>query len=85
MSDEETKQLLRELLEAQKEDTERIRLMEESSKKQSKEYDELVNQWKESMQSHSRVNNIVSAIRVLGFLTIGLALAYLVVFGLHTH
>ncbi len=85
MSDEETKQLLRELLEAQKEDTERISLMQESYNKQAKEHDEMVTRWNESMQSHSRVTNIVSVLRALGFVTIGLALAYLVVFGLHTH
>jgi uncharacterized protein (DUF305 family) len=85
MADEETKQLLRELLEAQKEDSKRFRAMQETYEKQAKDYDEKASQWNGYMQSDSRINNIVLALRGLGLVTIGLALPYLVVFGLHTH
>jgi hypothetical protein len=85
MSDDETKQLLRNLLETQKEYAEQIRLMGETYADSTKQYSELLEESKANQERYRRVTSGAVVLRSAALLIVGLVLAYLVFFGLHTH
>lgn len=83
MVDEETRQILRELLAAQKEQTELARQMNEKYEIELRAYRDSLASYERQFAHWSSGKIIASTIRAAAFLGIAAVLAYLVVFGVH--
>ena len=81
MSDDETKQILREILVTQKEYLQRIRQMEETYDSANARHAEA----EEKYRSHLREVTVATTIRALALLGVVAILGYIVIWGLHTH
>ena len=77
MADEETKQILREILSAQRQQLEYLQRQDSTYAQQVKEHGESTARWKESLETTTWIS-IVRAITALGVVIL---LAYVIIWG----
>ena len=85
MSDDETKQILRELLATQREQIELLRRMDQTYEQQARTYDDANARYHRETLENSSANRIANLLRALGLLGVVVILAYIVLYGLHSH
>ena len=85
MADDETKQLLRDILATQREYLELLRKMDQNYSAQTEAYKSTDALYRSSTRDTATANTIANVIRALALLGVVSILGYLVLFGLHTH
>ena len=85
MADEETKQVLRELLATQKEHLELVRGMNDAYEEQCKAYEQTDARWHKHMDATTTANRVAYLLRAAAIVIMAVVIAYLVFFGLHKH
>jgi rubrerythrin len=85
MADDETKRLLRDLLEAQKEHLSLVRQMSDAYAKQCEAYDKTDKRWHEHMNTTTTATRVATVLRAVALVVMAVVVAYLVFFGLHRH
>jgi len=77
MADDETKQILRDILAAQKRQLEYLQSQDSTYAQHVKEYDESTTRWKTSLET----TTWVSAVRAITALGVVILLAYVIIWG----
>ena len=85
VSDDETKQILRELLATQKEQLEFLRRMDQTYERQAQSYDDANARYRKETLDNSFANRAAHLVRALALLGVVAVLAYIVLYGLHSH
>jgi hypothetical protein len=85
MADDETKQILRDILATQKEQLESFKYSAEMYDKQAKAYDQSNERYWNHVVETSKASNVANILRAVALVLMAAVLAYLVLFGLHKH
>ena len=85
MADDETKQILKDILATQKEQLEAFRYSSETYDRQAKAHDDAADRYWNHVHETARANNIANVLRAVALILMAGVLAYLVLFGLHNH